>query len=86
LIEACACGKPVLLGPHTYNFAQVSEDAVAQGAAIRVYDAAQIFKMTFELLVDQDRLQNMSQVARRFAETEGGATQKTLELLMTTLD
>jgi 3-deoxy-D-manno-octulosonic-acid transferase len=51
-----------------------------------VYDAAQIFKMTFELLVDQDRLQNMSQVARRFAETEGGATQKTLELLMTTLD
>lgn len=86
LIEACACGKPVLLGPHTYNFAQASEDAIAQGAAIRVYDAAQIFKMTFELLVDQDRLQNMSQVARRFAETEGGATQKTLELLMTTLD
>ena len=86
LIEACACGKPVLLGPHTYNFAQASEDAIAQGAAIRVYDAAQIFKMTFELLVDQDRLQNMSEVARRFAETEGGATQKTLELLMTTLD
>jgi 3-deoxy-D-manno-octulosonic-acid transferase len=86
LIEACACGKPVLLGPHTYNFAQASEDAIAQGAAIRVYDAAQIFKITFELLVDQDRLQNMSQVARRFAETEGGATQKTLELLMTTLD
>jgi 3-deoxy-D-manno-octulosonic-acid transferase len=86
LIEACACGKPVLLGPHTYNFAQASEDAIAQGAAIRVYDAAQIFKMTFELLVDQDRLKDMSRAARRFAETEGGATQKTLELLMTTLD
>jgi 3-deoxy-D-manno-octulosonic-acid transferase len=85
LIEACACGKPVLLGPHTYNFAQASEDAIAQGAALRVYDAAQIFRMAFELLVDQDRLQNMSQAARRFAETEGGATKNTLELLTPSL-
>jgi 3-deoxy-D-manno-octulosonic-acid transferase len=85
LIEACACGKPVLIGPHTYNFAQASEDAIAQGAALRVYDAAQVFKMTFELLVDQDRLQSMSQAARRFAETEGGATQNTLELLTPSL-
>jgi 3-deoxy-D-manno-octulosonic-acid transferase len=51
-----------------------------------VYDAAQIFKMTFELLVDQDRLKNMSQAARRFAENEGGATQNTLELLLAILD
>ena len=86
LIEACACGKPVLLGPHTYNFAHASEVAIAQGAAVRVYDAAQIFKMTFELLVDQDRLQNMSQAAHRFAENEGGATQNTLELLLAILD
>jgi 3-deoxy-D-manno-octulosonic-acid transferase len=81
LIEACACGKPVLLGPHTYNFAQASEDAIAQGAALRVYDAVQIFKMAFDLLVDRDRLQNMSQAAQRFAESEGGATQKTVQLL-----
>ena len=86
LIEACACGKPVLLGPHTYNFAHASEVAIAQGAAVRVYDAAQIFQMTFELLVDQDRLQNMSQAARRFAENEGGATQNTLELLLAILN
>jgi 3-deoxy-D-manno-octulosonic-acid transferase len=86
LIEACACGKPVLLGPHTYNFAEASENAITQGAAIRVYEAGQIFKIAFDLLVDRDRLQDMSRAARRFAETEGGATQKTLELLMTTLD
>jgi 3-deoxy-D-manno-octulosonic-acid transferase len=85
LIEACACGKPVLLGPHTYNFAQASEEAIAQGAAIRVYDAVQIFKMAVELLIDRERLQDMSQAARHFAETEGGATQNTLELLMTSL-
>src|SRR5258707_1980233 len=33
LIEACAAGVPVLIGPHTYNFAQAAESAVAAGAA-----------------------------------------------------
>ena len=35
LIEAAACGCPVLMGPHTYNFA----DAAATGAARRCGDA-----------------------------------------------
>ena len=81
LIEACACGKPVLIGPHTYNFAEAGENAIAEGAALRVYDAAQIFTVAFDLLVDRNRLQNMSQAAQRFAESECGATQKTVQLL-----
>jgi 3-deoxy-D-manno-octulosonic-acid transferase len=81
LIEACACGKPVLLGPHTYNFAEASENAIAQGAAIRVYDAVQIFKTAFDLILDRERLLQMSQAAQRFAESEGGATQRTIDLI-----
>ena len=85
LIEACACGKPVLLGPQTYNFAEASENAIAQGAAIRVYDAGQIFKIAFDLILDRERLLQMSQAAQRFAESEGGATQKTIRLLSNVL-
>lgn len=81
LIEACACGKPVLLGPHTFNFAQASEDAVAQGAALRVADAAQVFKATFDLLVDGPQREAIAVAARRFADSEGGATRKTVSLL-----
>lgn len=40
LIEACACGCPVLLGPHTFNFAEASEQAIAVGAALRCGDMA----------------------------------------------
>ncbi|MEO8123358.1 MAG: 3-deoxy-D-manno-octulosonic acid transferase [Burkholderiales bacterium] len=36
LIEAAACGCPVLMGPHTFNFAEASELAQAAGAARRV--------------------------------------------------
>ena len=38
LIEAAACGCPVVMGPHTYNFAQAAELALAAHAAIRVTD------------------------------------------------
>ncbi|HAN49279.1 MAG TPA: 3-deoxy-D-manno-octulosonic acid transferase, partial [Nitrospira sp.] len=39
LIEAAACGCPVLVGPHTFNFAQATADAIACGAALRIADA-----------------------------------------------
>jgi 3-deoxy-D-manno-octulosonic-acid transferase len=31
LIEACAVGVPVLIGPHVFNFTQATADAVAAG-------------------------------------------------------
>lgn len=36
LIEAAACGCPVLVGPHIFNFAAAAEAALAAGAAERV--------------------------------------------------
>jgi 3-deoxy-D-manno-octulosonic-acid transferase len=41
LIEAAACGCPVVMGPHTFNFAEAAELAIAAGAAVRVADMAQ---------------------------------------------
>jgi len=36
LIEACACGCPLVMGPHTFNFELAAQMAVAAGAACRV--------------------------------------------------
>jgi 3-deoxy-D-manno-octulosonic-acid transferase len=38
LIEAAACGCPVVMGPHTFNFSQAAELALAADAAWRVDD------------------------------------------------
>ncbi|MGZ8261109.1 MAG: 3-deoxy-D-manno-octulosonic acid transferase, partial [Caldimonas sp.] len=38
LIEAAACGCPLVLGPHTFNFSDAADLAIAAGAAIRVAD------------------------------------------------
>ncbi len=35
LIEAAACGCPVVMGPHTFNFAQASKQALLARAALR---------------------------------------------------
>ncbi len=40
LIEAAACGCPVVLGPHTFNFAEAARLAIDAGAATRVGDMA----------------------------------------------
>jgi 3-deoxy-D-manno-octulosonic-acid transferase len=36
LIEAAACACPVIMGPHTFNFADAAELAQTHGAAVRV--------------------------------------------------
>lgn len=83
LIEACAVGVPVLLGPHTFNFEESSRDAIRMGAALRIQDAAQLMHQIAELDVDRERLAMMSQAAKRFATAFQGATHKTINSIKT---
>jgi 3-deoxy-D-manno-octulosonic-acid transferase len=81
LIEACALGKPVLIGPHTFNFSLVSEEAVAAGAAFRVTDAAIMLSEAAKLLRDDVLRAHVGTQARAFSERHRGATARTLSLL-----
>lgn len=36
LIEAAACGCPLVMGPHTFNFSEAAELSLAAGASVRV--------------------------------------------------
>ena len=55
LIEAAACGCPVVMGPHTFNFAQASKQALAVGAAMRVETIQLGVKAAAELAIAPDR-------------------------------
>ena len=81
LIEACACGTPVVLGPHTFNFAQACEDAVEAGAACVVADVPACWQQIAALLNDGARRQAMAGAALAFAQTHRGATTRTIERL-----
>ena len=81
LIEACALGKPVIIGPHTFNFETITQDAVARNAAIRISSATELFEKAGELLGNGQLREYRGNAAREFAEEQRGATQKTLDML-----
>jgi 3-deoxy-D-manno-octulosonic-acid transferase len=81
LIEAAACGCPTLVGPHTYNFAQAAEDALACGAAKRVTDATDAAQTAQGLLANRAALAAMRQAAVEFSQTHRGATVRTIALI-----
>lgn len=84
LIEACAVGKPVLIGLHTYNFAQASERAIAEGAALRIENASELFSQAQVLLTDLARQHQMSSAALQFVKGNQGATTRALKLMQST--
>lgn len=81
LIEAAACGTPVLIGPSTRNFAEVAREAIACGAALSIIDAGDLVNQVKALLVNADRRQQMGDAGRAFAERHRGATARTIELI-----
>ncbi|CAH2800354.1 MAG: 3-deoxy-D-manno-octulosonic acid transferase (EC (EC [uncultured Caballeronia sp.] len=81
LIEACAAGVPVLIGPHTFNFTQATNDAITEGAALRVSDPAALARGLHELFTDKPRWLAMSAAASAFAAKHRGATAKTVAVL-----
>lgn len=81
LIEACALGKPVLVGEHTFNFLDATNEAVADGAALRVPGADALATAAAGLLRDLPARVAMGEKALAFANRHRGATLRTVELV-----
>ena len=79
LIEACAVGTPVLIGPHTFNFSTVAEQAVAVGAALRCVDVDEAMNTASALLGDDTRRATMASAGLAFSAADRGASARTLE-------
>lgn len=77
LIQAAACGCPVVMGPHTFNFAQAAEMAQLEGAAYEVPDMAQALDRALQLVQDPLELESASSAALAFALRHAGAAQRT---------
>ena len=79
LIEACALGRPVIVGPHTYNFSEASKSAIAVGAAVRVKDAREALEVAAALSADPARREAMGARGREFVEAHRGAVARLVE-------
>ena len=79
LIEACAVGTPVLVGPHTFNFAEATRLAVASGAARQVPDVDRLVTEAQRLLTDAEALSDMRRGCTGFVASNRGATEAALQ-------
>jgi 3-deoxy-D-manno-octulosonic-acid transferase len=82
LIEAAACACPLVLGPHTFNFAQAAAQAVATGAALRVSDLSAALQAAHRLLTDPSALSHARAQALHFARSQQGGTAATAQQVL----
>lgn len=81
LIEAAACACPVVMGPHTFNFAEVAQHAQAEGAARRVPDMAQAVQLALTSVIDSAAMQSWRTQALAFTQAHKGAARRVAALV-----
>ena len=85
LIEAAALGKPAIMGPSIFNFAEAVRLALEANAMISVADADAAMVEAAKLFASPERLKQMGENALRFAQAHRGATSRTMEIIQNTL-
>jgi 3-deoxy-D-manno-octulosonic-acid transferase len=80
LIEALACGAPVVAGPSMFNFAEATRLALEARAAVQVRDAGEALREAARLLGDPARRAEMTAAGARLCEAHRGATARHLAI------
>jgi len=85
LIEAAACACPLLMGPHTFNFALAAELSLTAGAAERVADLDAAVPRAAALAHDAVAKAAMAAAARDFAAEHRGAAGRMAQAVLALL-
>jgi 3-deoxy-D-manno-octulosonic-acid transferase len=82
LIESTACGCPIIMGPHTFNFAEAAQLAEEAGAALRVQDMAQAVTTALQMVRFGPDENAHVQACMTFSQAHRGAAQRTAQALL----
>ncbi len=86
LIEAAACGCPVVMGPHTFNFSEASALARTAGAAFAAADLPDAVQQAQALLHAPQALAKARTAALALGQAHRGAARRTATALQAVLD
>jgi 3-deoxy-D-manno-octulosonic-acid transferase len=81
MLEPAAMGKPVIVGPNTFNFKEIAQQLIDCGATIRIHDADELRKAVDRLFNDPELRDHMGQAGMSLVKSGQGALQRTLALI-----
>jgi 3-deoxy-D-manno-octulosonic-acid transferase len=82
-IEPAALGLPVLMGPHQFNFADVTQRFAEAGSLQTIRDDAGLVAAVARLLSDDELCGRLGAAARQVVAMNGGASERLLARLRT---
>jgi 3-deoxy-D-manno-octulosonic-acid transferase len=80
LLEPAALNRPIVVGPHTFNAADIAEMFLASGAAVKVESAAELGAAVLDLLTNATRRDQMIARAHAILQANRGALARLLAL------
>ncbi len=86
MLEPAALGKPVIAGPHLFNFTEIAAAMERAGALCRVADGAELAEVTSRLLSSPEERAGMGEAGRRLVQQNRGALQRVLDLVRPCLE
>lgn len=86
VLEPAALGKPVLVGPHTFNFEGITESLIKRGGAWRVDSAGALADAVVKLLGDTALRSRMGAAGHEVFAREHGAVTRVMALVARTLE
>ena len=78
LLEPASFGCPVLFGPYTHNFMEMSEGIVKSGGGLCVRDTEELFNAVKMMIEDPALREDMGKKAREFVYANRGAMKRVL--------
>ena len=81
VLEPAALSRPVVVGPHTQNFADITEQLLGCGAALRVADAHELETGLRRLFNDPEQRDRMGRAGFELVRSGEGAVGRTIELI-----
>jgi 3-deoxy-D-manno-octulosonic-acid transferase len=85
ILEPAKFGKPIIVGPHMENFAEIAEAFLEQAAAVQVRSERELAEAIASLMGDPVRRARLGAAARALVEANRGAKDKTLAAIATVL-
>jgi len=86
LLEPAALGRAVIIGPHYFNFSEISRQFLEAGAAIQIDGSETLADTVTDLLKNPQKRADMGQAGQNLIKQSQGASKRLLNLIKRHID